>query len=271
MHTFDRRKSHYGKTDEWRDYVTVTGGGNCTIAAAHDAMGIDWCRLTKREINESIPPAYSQFIGQALLEYWQVQTMSSKARIRQFLLSRIGQVVTAKQIQDAVGPAVTEWARRLRELRSDDGWAIKSHHDDQSLKPGEYRLESAPPTTQPPYRFARRMSTKTRALVLERNGFTCQMCGAGAGDPDDANPGRVIRLHVGHIIDHEHGGSDDVSNLRALCSACNQGAQDRAPAPPDRRRLLGQLRRANVEDQQEALKWLERKFNVQRPKRKPAR
>ena len=141
----------------------------------------------------------------------------------------------------------------------------------QSLKPGEYRLESAPPTTQPPYKFARRMSTKTRALVLERNGFTCQMCGAGAGDPDDANPGRVTRLHVGHIIAHEHGGSDDVSNLRALCSACNQGAQDRAPAPPDRRRLLGQLRRANVEDQQEALKWLERKFNVQRPKRKPAR
>ena len=271
VHTFDRRKSHYGKTDEWRDYVMVTGGGNCTIAAAHDAMGIDWCRLTKREINESIPPAYSQFIGQALLEHWQVQTMSSKARIRQFLLSRLGQVVTAKQLQDAAGSSVTEWARRLREVRSDDGWAIKSHHDDQSLKPGEYRLESAPSISPQAYKFARRMSARTRALVLERNGFTCQMCGAGAGDPDDANPGRVIRLHVGHIIDHEHGGSDDVANLRALCSACNQGAQDRAPAPPDRKRLLGHIRRANVDDQQEALKWLKHKFSVQRQKRKPVK
>ena len=123
VHTFDRRKSHYGKTDEWRDYVMVTGGGNCTIAAAHDAMGIDWCWLSKREINESIPPAYSQFIGQALLEHWEAKTMSTKARLRKFLLSRIGQVVTSKQLQEAAGTSITEWARRLRELRSDDGLA----------------------------------------------------------------------------------------------------------------------------------------------------
>ena len=57
-HTFDRRKSHFGKTDEWRDFVSVNGGGNCTIAAARDAMGID---------NEAIPPAYTLFIGRQLL------------------------------------------------------------------------------------------------------------------------------------------------------------------------------------------------------------
>lgn len=67
VHTFDRRKSHYGKTNEWTDFVQVTGGGNCTIAAARDAMGIDW--MTKGEINESIPPAYTEFIGNELLRY----------------------------------------------------------------------------------------------------------------------------------------------------------------------------------------------------------
>lgn len=66
-HTFDLRKSHYGKTDEWKDFVSVNGGGNCTIAAARDAMGIDW--MTKREINESIPPAYTEFIGRQLLAH----------------------------------------------------------------------------------------------------------------------------------------------------------------------------------------------------------
>ncbi len=66
VHTLDKRKSHYGKTDEWRDFVQVTGGGNCTIAAARDAMGIDW--MKKAEINEAIPPAYAQFIGNALME-----------------------------------------------------------------------------------------------------------------------------------------------------------------------------------------------------------
>lgn len=66
VHTLDRRKNHYGRTDEWLDYVTVTGGGNCTIAAARDAMGIDW--MNKREINEAIPPVYTEYIGQVLLE-----------------------------------------------------------------------------------------------------------------------------------------------------------------------------------------------------------
>ena len=67
VHTFDRRKSHFGKTDEWKDYVQVTGGGNCTLAAARQAMGIDW--MSKGEINESIPPAYTKFVGEALLRH----------------------------------------------------------------------------------------------------------------------------------------------------------------------------------------------------------
>ena len=65
VHTHDKRKRHYGKTDEWRDFVTVTGGGNSSVAAARDAMGIDW--MTKREINESIPPAYAQYVGEAAM------------------------------------------------------------------------------------------------------------------------------------------------------------------------------------------------------------
>ena len=67
VHTHDKRKSHYGKTCEWRDYVQVTGGGNCTVAAAKDAMGIDW--MTKRELNEAIPPAYAEFVGSVMIQH----------------------------------------------------------------------------------------------------------------------------------------------------------------------------------------------------------
>lgn len=67
VHTFDKRKAHFGKTNEMRDFVQVTGGGNCTLAAARDAMGIGW--MGKEEINEAIPPAYSEHIGRAALAH----------------------------------------------------------------------------------------------------------------------------------------------------------------------------------------------------------
>jgi DNA (cytosine-5)-methyltransferase 1 len=67
VHTLDKRKNHYGKTDEWVDFVSVNGGGNCTIAAARDAMGIDW--MNKKEINEAIPPAYTKLVGEQLLKH----------------------------------------------------------------------------------------------------------------------------------------------------------------------------------------------------------
>ena len=50
-----------------KDFVQVTGGGNCTIAAARDAMGIGW--MTKTELNEAIPPAYTRLIGQQLIQH----------------------------------------------------------------------------------------------------------------------------------------------------------------------------------------------------------
>lgn len=62
--SYDKRKDRTGLS-EWDDYVTVTGGGNCGIDAARDAMGIRWA--TVRELNQSIPPAYTQYVGKRLL------------------------------------------------------------------------------------------------------------------------------------------------------------------------------------------------------------
>ena len=154
VHTFDKRKSHYGKTDDMRDFVQVTGGGNCTIAAARDAMGIDW--MTKNELNEAIPPAYTRFIGKQLLAYLlateraetgcsTMRKPGSKERIRQFLLANIGRVITSIEIRDAAGSDVSEWARHVRELREDEHWPIFTHNDNPGLKPGQYSTERTPP------------------------------------------------------------------------------------------------------------------------------
>ena len=63
--TYDKRKRHYGKLDQDTSYVQVTGGGNATLANKLDAMGCDWMR-THHEVNEAIPPAYTQWIGEQI-------------------------------------------------------------------------------------------------------------------------------------------------------------------------------------------------------------
>jgi DNA (cytosine-5)-methyltransferase 1 len=64
-YSYDKRRTDYGRLDEWTDYVTITGGGNCSIGAARDAMGIRWA--TMRELREAIPPAYTEYVGRQLL------------------------------------------------------------------------------------------------------------------------------------------------------------------------------------------------------------
>ncbi len=185
----------------------------------------------------------------------------SKQLVREFLLANVGRVVNSDEIKAAAGSA-SEWARRLRELRNEEGYPILSHRDRADLKPGEYLLVSDQPQPVMP----RGISKETRAWVLERNGYTCQMCGSAAGDPDPVNPGRKVRLTMGHIIDKSLGGPDTPDNLRAVCMSCNEGLANAAPPKPKRIELMRQLRRATVADQLHALEWLERKFRNVRPR-----
>jgi hypothetical protein len=177
-----------------------------------------------------------------------------RAKLRAHFLENIGRIMTSDELRDVAGKS--EWARRVRELRNEEGYLILTHNDRSDLKPGEYLLEDSKP--QPA--FERNISKELRALVLDRNGFTCQMCGAVAGEPHPYDPTRKTRLHLGHIIDKSQGGKDEASNLRALCSVCNEGASNLTLDRPTPSKLLIQLRRAKREDQIEALKWLQLKY-----------
>jgi len=150
----------------------------------------------------------------------------------------------------------------VRELRDEYGMHIATHNDDSSLKPGQYRLQTLTPRPA----FERAISKETRALVLDRNGYTCQMCGAAAGEPHPYNAGQKTRLHIGHVIDKSLGGTDDPSNLRAICSVCNEGAANITLQRPEAHKLLAQLRRASGADQLKVLEWLVQKFPRQTEK-----
>jgi len=182
----------------------------------------------------------------------------SKQLILEFLLANIGRVVTASELQKASGWKA-EWGRRVRELRDEQGYQILSHKDRADLKPGQYLLE----TDKRRPAFARGISKETRAYVLERNGYTCQMCGLSAGDQDPFNPERKVRLTMGHIKDKSKGGDDSPSNLRAVCTNCNEGLQNTALPKPDEVWLLSQVRRATIDSQKAVMRWLQTKFGKQ--------
>lgn len=179
----------------------------------------------------------------------------ARSKLRKHFLANIGRVMDSEELREVAG-GITEWARRVRELRNEEGYNIQTHNDRSDLKPGQYLLEDPAPRPA----FERSISKETRAFVLDRNGFTCQMCGAVAGEPHPYDPSRKTRLHIGHIVDKSIGGTDDPSNLRALCSVCNEGAANLTLQRPSVEKLLIQVRRAKGGDQIEVLKWLVKKY-----------
>jgi 5-methylcytosine-specific restriction endonuclease McrA len=182
---------------------------------------------------------------------------SAKTKLKRYLLANLGKVLTSDQLRDAAG--VSEWARRVRELRDEEGWLILTKNDRADLRPDQYLLAKEPPKDYP-VQFSRRISARVRAQVLERNGMTCVMCGLSPGE-NDPYTGRPVRLHVGHIVDKSlPGGTDDISNLRALCSTCNQGSKNVTLEKPSWIWLKAQIKRAQESDKRKVYEWLREHF-----------
>ena len=62
------------------------------------------------------------------------------------------------------------------------------------------------------------ISGTLRYEVFKRAKFRCELCGISAADK---------ALEADHIIPRNKGGSDDISNLQALCYSCNAMKRDR--------------------------------------------
>ncbi len=178
--------------------------------------------------------------------------MGARDEIRTFLEANVGKVVTTRQISRVA--KIHDYQRRIRELRNDEGMQILSYRDRPDLKPSEYILVSL--KRQP--RLSHKIDKAQRARILERNGFTCLMCGATAGEPDPYNPNRRITLQVDHV-DSDGPTSDD--NLRTLCHNCNEGRSNLVvPPAPNTLAVLRTIRRMARNDQRSLYEELKKKF-----------
>lgn len=175
-------------------------------------------------------------------------------RIKVFLIENVGKVVTTHQIAEVA--KIRAYARRVRELRDKHGMTIRTDKDRKDLRPGEYLLETV--------EFAaprKGISPKQRNRILERDGYTCQLCGATAGDPSAYNSARNVRLHVDHIKPDSQEGAADDDNLRTLCSDCNQGRSNIQSPTESAMNILARIRKLPRKEQLEILERLKHSFD----------
>ena len=68
---------------------------------------------------------------------------------------------------------------------------------------------------------AYRQHTSFKRVILERDGYRCQICWRAKGE------GGVRQLDVAHILPHQRGGLSTPDNMQVLCHSCNCLLRDR--------------------------------------------
>ena len=139
----------------------------------------------------------------------------SKGKILQFLKENVGQVVTTEELAYVSGDK-SEFGRRTRELRTEEGYAVATRFTGRpDLNAGEYVLLSLERVAEP---HDRHIPSDVQREVYERDHSTCQQCGWNMAKWTATDP-RILELH--HLTTHAVRGSNSADNLLVLCSYCH--------------------------------------------------
>ncbi|MFP5231567.1 MAG: HNH endonuclease [Acidobacteriota bacterium] len=106
-----------------------------------------------------------------------------------------------------------EWARRIRELRTEAGWPIITRNSGrEDLAVGVYVLEEDRQAEE----HDRRIPDDVRVAVLKRDNFSCVQCGWNRSMLSPEDPRNFLELH--HKTHHKNKGANTVENLETLCN-----------------------------------------------------
>lgn len=139
---------------------------------------------------------------------------SVRDRLLLFLQKNVGKSVTGEELR-YVARNSTEWARRIRELRTEHGWPVVTKNTGRpDLGVGVYLLQQS--RQSPPH--DRIIPDPVRRSVLKRDGYKCKNC---QWHPDDWNSSDPRHLELHHCKPHAEGGGNHADNLRTVCTVCH--------------------------------------------------
>lgn len=138
--------------------------------------------------------------------------LSVKDKIIAYLRANVGKPITGEELK-YLAKDRSEWPRRARELRTEDGWAVATKQSGRpDLPVGVYMLEHERQAQE----HDRHIPDDVRVAVLTRDKFSCTECGWNRSQMTPEDPRRFLELH--HNIYHRDGGENTLENLTTLCN-----------------------------------------------------
>jgi hypothetical protein len=133
-------------------------------------------------------------------------------KIIEYFRKNVGAEVTGEELK-YLAKDKKEWARRVRELRTEQGWPIATKNSGrEDLAVGVYVLEE----DRQAYEHDRAIPDPVRIAVLQRDGFKCVKCGWSRAKLSPDDPRKMLELH--HQKQHKDRGENTVENLVTLCN-----------------------------------------------------
>lgn len=138
-------------------------------------------------------------------------------RLLQFFRENVGQSVTGEELR-YVADGAQSWPRRVRELRTEEGWPIRTRNTGRpDLDQGEYVLEE----DEQDEPHDRHIPDAVRTKALDRDDHQCRNCGWRYADRSENPDDPRTKLEVHHARSHVEGGENDSDNLVTLCNVCH--------------------------------------------------
>ena len=140
-----------------------------------------------------------------------------KKKLIAYFRENVGQEVTGEELRYVSGNS-KEWARRIRELRTEEGWPVMTQVNGRpDLPVGVYVLEA---DRQAPV-HDRKIPDQVRREVMRRDEYACTECGWTHDIWNRSDP-RHLEAH--HVIRHVDKGPNTPENLVTLCTVCHDEA-----------------------------------------------